>query len=137
MNPLLFLILVLGFPGQPPTAREKSSRLGECLDVMKQSLAHAQLRDAGTQGGSYGLRAEPILRFTNTVGDSRDGAIFLWLGVGDRPGAAVQVFLRRDGDWYQQCVMIEARGGNDGLESQYAFAPPGGSFYMREFQPAP
>ena len=60
-------------------------------------MARSEMRAVDSTNELYRLRPEPVLRFTNTVGDSRDGAIFLWLGEGGRPGAAVQVFQMRDG----------------------------------------
>jgi len=69
---------------------------------MRQSLAEFIVHPANDPKTAYQLGVEPALRFTNTVGDVRDGAIFLWLGEDDRPAAAVQVFLHRNGNWYQE-----------------------------------
>ncbi len=106
MSLVLFLSLVLGLPGQSRADQASADSPGARLDIMKKSMTHAQVRDADSEGESYRLLAEPVLRFTNTVGDSRDGAIFLWLGDGDRPGAAVQVFHKRDGSWYQEWTSL-------------------------------
>lgn len=97
---LLCLSLIVG---QTQPASEKPEVR---LDIMKKAMARVQLQDAETGRDAYRLRAGPILRFTNTVGDTRDGAIFLWLGEGDRPGAAVQVFLKRNGDWIQEWTSL-------------------------------
>src|SRR5205823_2437595 len=60
-----------------------------------------RLRPAGERFTSIPLRPDPVHRFTNTVGETRDGAIFVWtLGESGRPAAAAQVYERRsDGAW--------------------------------------
>jgi hypothetical protein len=40
------------------------------------------------------------------VGNSRDGAIFFWLGESSRPDAVVQVSLSRNGRWYQEFISL-------------------------------
>jgi hypothetical protein len=106
MSILLLLSLLLALPGQSRPDGETPDNPGARLDVMKKSVARVQLRSADSRGESYRVRPEPILRFTNTVGESRDGAIFLWLGDGERPGAVVQVFLGRAGNWHQEWTSL-------------------------------
>jgi hypothetical protein len=106
MSFVLCLSLALGISGQLRPDGEIPDSSGARLDVMKKSMANVQLRAADSRGDLYRVRPEPILRFTNTVGDTRDGAIFLWLGDGERPGAAVQVFLTRVGHWHQEWTSL-------------------------------
>jgi hypothetical protein len=104
--PRLCLSVVLGLVGQAQPDPAGPESPGARLHIMKKSVARVQMRTADVPGDAYRLQAEPVLRFTNTVGSSRDGAIFLWLGEGDRPGAAVQVFQIRDGTWLQEWTSL-------------------------------
>ena len=92
MSLLLSSILALGLAGQPPPDRDATGDAKKHLAIMKNSMAASEVRGGESGGDLYRLTTEPVLRFTNTVGDSRDGSIFLWLGDADRPEAAVQVF---------------------------------------------
>jgi len=106
---LLNVSLILGLIGQaPPPGREQPDGPAGRLNIMKKSLAHIVVRSADEQGAAYSLRPEPVLRFTNTVGQSQDGSIFLWGDAVGRPAAAVQVFLRRDGGWYHELSSLSA-----------------------------
>ncbi|MDR3636294.1 MAG: hypothetical protein P4L84_21000 [Isosphaeraceae bacterium] len=72
------------------------------LVVMKKVLASYDVRSPEMPQTSHHFQADPVLRFTNTVGSTRDGAVFLWLGDHGRPAAAVQFSLRRDGLWFHE-----------------------------------
>jgi hypothetical protein len=99
MTAALTMILTLGLLGQvPPTGDGKDEREAR-LEYMKTSLASYDVRSTEGEKVSYRLQSEPILRFTNPVGVTVDGAIFLWLGEDGRPEAAVQAFLMRNGLW--------------------------------------
>jgi hypothetical protein len=107
----LSLPLILGLAGQAPpadlspatTPAEAAARLA----IMQRSLARFNIHRAETRGPAFRLQPEPIFRFTNPVGNSKDGAIFLWLGQFDRPEVAVQVFLRRyDEQWVQEFTSL-------------------------------
>ena len=89
--------------GQSQTAVPgKSAAPAARLDFMKESLASITLRPSGDRTPPFVLKPEPVLRFTNSVGLAIDGAIFLWLGEGERPAAAVQVFMLRTGEWLEE-----------------------------------
>ena len=60
------------------------------------------IQPAGKPGPAFRLQPEPIFRFNNPVGATKDGAIFLWFGEYDRPEAAVQVYVKRDDQWVQE-----------------------------------
>jgi hypothetical protein len=94
------LTLFLGLVGQTPASPgDAPDDPAARLEVMKRTMAAYNVRPSVEGRTSFRLNPDPILRFTNTVGETRDGAIFLWLGAGDRPEAAAQVFERRDGAW--------------------------------------
>jgi hypothetical protein len=126
--------MVLALAGQSRTDGGVPDNPGARLEVMKKSMAQAQLRAADVPEEVYRLRPEPIMRFTNTVGDTRDGAIFLWLGDGDRPGAAVQVFLKRDGVWIQEWTSLSPYPLTAKLVTGPDWSPPRGGVH---FEPVP
>ena len=105
MSLLLSSLLVLGLAGQPPQNRDAPGDPAKHLAIMKNSMAASEVRGGESGGDLYRLKMEPVLRFTNTVGDSRDGSIFLWLGDADRPEVAVQVFQTRGG-WQQEWTSL-------------------------------
>jgi hypothetical protein len=105
MSPIFCISLVLGLSAQQPASALDPGDPAKRLAIMKGSLARCELWAADSSKERYRLRPEPVLRFTNTMGDSRDGTIFLWLGDGDRPAAAVQVFQTRGG-WVQEWTSL-------------------------------
>lgn len=72
------------------------------LAFMKKSIEIFSMRPAEGPVTPYRLQPDPVLRFTNPVGGSKDGAIFLWLDDGGRPRVVNQVFRRAEGDWWQE-----------------------------------
>ncbi len=76
------------------------------LEMMKDAAGSYEIRMADGRARPFRLQAEPVLRFTNTVGATRDGAIFLWLDEGDRPAVAAQVFVKRDGSWTHEFTSL-------------------------------
>lgn len=86
-----------------PAADEAAARLA----IMRRSLMSFSVQPVDRPGPPFRLQPEPIFRFTNPVGTSRDGAIFLWFGEYDRPEVAVQVFVRRtDDQWVQEFTSL-------------------------------
>jgi hypothetical protein len=106
MSPLFWLCLSLASPAEPFPSQEITSDPAKRLVIMKKAMAAIEMRGDGPADDSYRVKTEPALRFTNTVGDSLDGTIFLWLGDGDRPAAAVQVFQIRSGVWHQEWTSL-------------------------------
>jgi hypothetical protein len=134
MRPLFYILFVSGLAGQPPLDRQKTSAPAERLDIMRQSLASTRVHDISAPADLYHLRAEPVLRFTNTVGDTRDGAIFIMLDDGERPGAAVQVFLKRDGTWIQEWTSLSTKRLFGNLVADPEWRPTSAGV---EFRPVP
>jgi hypothetical protein len=99
--PVGFLGAVLLAQVEPP--EDPAAR----LEIMKRSLMEYTVGPAADRTVVFRLQPEPILRFTNPVGATRDGAIFFWLGEGDRPEVAVQVSVSRpDGRWVQEFTSL-------------------------------
>jgi hypothetical protein len=118
MTALPSIALALGLLTQaPPTGDGKDERAAR-LEFLKSSLAIYDVHPAGDPSKKYRLQADPVLRFTNPVGVSQDGAIFFWLGEDGRPEVAIQAFLQRGGAWIHDFsslstvpVVAEARQG--------------------------
>lgn len=91
--------LILGLIGQAAPAGDPKGDRAARLDFLKASLAIYEVRPLGDGKPALRLQAEPVLRFTNPVGVSQDGAIFFWVGDDGRPEAAIQAFLQRGGAW--------------------------------------
>jgi hypothetical protein len=99
---MVILMLTLGLAGQPGArGQEVSKESATRLEFMKQAVAAHTLRPADDSSVTFRLRAEPALRFNNSVGTVTDGTIFFWVDEKDRPVAAVQVYRTTSGSWHQ------------------------------------
>jgi hypothetical protein len=132
VTPTLSLVVTVALLGQAsddPAAR---------LQVMKSAMASYRLRSPGDRLTTYRLQPEPVLRFTNTVGETRDGAIFLWTDIGGRPAAAVQVFERRnDGQWVEEFTSLSAVPLSAVSTSGHEWNPAEGGVELKPFPGAP
>ncbi len=99
MNLSLTLTLTLAVLGQQPQAEDTKEERAARLEVMKASVAKYDIHSLEHATVPYRLQTEPVLRFTNPVGITKDGAIFLWFGEDGHPEVAIQAFLMRDGIW--------------------------------------
>ncbi len=103
MNCVLCVPLIMScFAQAPPPEGDTPADVKARLDFMKKAMASIDVRGADDQSTRFRLQAEPVLRFTNPVGGSRDGAMFLWLGEADRPAAACQVLWNPQRIWTQE-----------------------------------
>lgn len=108
-------LIALGLLGQAANdADDPAARLA----YMMQVLGRYEVRSADEPPVVYRLRTDPACRFTNPVGYSRDGAVFLWLADDGRPAAAVQISLARAGHWFddvssvsERPIVLESRAG--------------------------
>jgi hypothetical protein len=107
MNGLLCMPLVLGLLGQAPKG-DSPADLKTRLDFMKKSMARHDIRALDDRGAKFWFQSEPVLRFTNPVGGSRDGAMFLWLGEGDRPAVAAQILWTPEQIWWEEFSSLSA-----------------------------
>src|SRR3954447_23343126 len=87
MSAFLGMSLTLALIGQAPAAVGEDFAAGSeaRLAYMKESVRVYDIRPADDTEIRYRLQAEPVLRFTNPVGRSRDGTVFLWLDGDGRP----------------------------------------------------
>ena len=100
---LLGLPVILGLLGQtPPPGGDTAAESGARLEFMKKSLVIYDIHARDDRGTKLRLQAEPVLRFTNPVGGSQDGAVFLWLGEADRPAVAVQIYWNPRQVWLEE-----------------------------------
>ena len=97
MSPLLTLAIALSVVGQAgkPEDGDAAARLA----IMKESLSIPTLTAADDPKLVYRLKADPVLRFNNSVGAVSDGAVFVWVDADDRPVVAVQVYKTTKGKW--------------------------------------
>ena len=109
MDFLVCVPLLLGLLSQtPPSAGDTPADLKTRLEFMKKSMATHDIRALDDRGTKFRLLAEPVLRFTNPVGGSRDGAMFVWLGDGDRPAVATQILWNRHQVWMEEFSSLSA-----------------------------
>jgi len=103
MNFPLCVPLILGLLSQaPPPAGDTPADFKARLEFMKKSMASNDIHALDDRGTKFQLQAEPVLRFTNPVGGSRDGAMFLWLGEADRPAIAAQIYWNPQQVWMEE-----------------------------------
>ncbi len=133
MGLLFWSCLALVSPAEPLQNQDMPSDPAKRLAMMRNAMAHCELRAADSEKASYRVQGEPVLRFTNTVGDSRDGTIFLWLGAADRPEAAVQVFVTR-GAWMQEWTSLSTAPLVSKMTASTDWKPSRGGV---EFKPVP
>jgi hypothetical protein len=106
VTPTLAFILIAGLFAQTPPAGSKASDGADArLAYMKKSVKVYGVRPLEGPK-AYTLRSEPVMRFVNTVGSSRDGAIFLWDDDNGRPGAAMQIMVLRGGTWAHEWTSL-------------------------------
>src|SRR5262245_1339284 len=83
-------LLALGQAASDDEAKRLEER-SQQLEAMKRAAAEYEVRlEAGGQS-KLQLHADPVLRWTNPVRGTTDGAVFLWLA-GGRPEAAIGIY---------------------------------------------
>jgi hypothetical protein len=103
MNGLCYMPLLLGVLNQAPTpAGDTAADLKARLEFMKESMATHEIHALDDRGTRFRLQPDPVLRFTNPVGGSRDGALFLWLDEAGRPVVASQILWNPQQIWAQE-----------------------------------
>jgi hypothetical protein len=104
MSQLLTLSLTLALIGQVP-AQDESTFAAEAparLITMKKSVSEYDIRLVDGPDSPFKLLTDPVLRFTNPVGRSRDGTVFLWVDSKGKPFAVAQASLNRRGLWVHE-----------------------------------
>jgi hypothetical protein len=103
MNCPVCIPLILGLLAQaPPALGDTAGDAKARLEFMKKCMATQDIRALDERGTKFRLQAEPVLRFTNPVGGSKDGALFLWLGEGDKPVVAAQIYWNPQQVWMEE-----------------------------------
>lgn len=103
MTCFLSVPLMLSLVGQAsPPAGDSAADSKARLEFMKKTMSSYDIAALDDRGTKFRLQAEPVLRFTNPVGGSRDGAMFLWLGDADRPVVASQILWNPQRIWAQE-----------------------------------
>jgi hypothetical protein len=109
MNTLLCVPLLLGLLGQArPSAGDSPADLKTRLEFMKKSMASHDIHALDNRATKFRIQAEPVLRFTNPVGGSRDGAMFVWLDEEGRPAVAAQILWNPQQDWVEEFSSLSA-----------------------------
>ena len=108
MSPVLSVAMIFALLGQAPSPSpgENVGISAARLAYMKKSVLGYEIHPAADPKTSYKLQPEPLLRFTNPVGQSRDGTVFLWLDGNGRPAVVVQAFLTRSGVWFHELASL-------------------------------
>jgi hypothetical protein len=102
MMSALGLPLLLGVLGQaPPQEGKMPESPADRLNYMKKSLSGYTVHPRRDEGLTHHLQDDPVLRWTNPVGGSKDGCVFLWVGEEGRPSAAAGVY------WNPQKVFLQ------------------------------
>jgi hypothetical protein len=103
MNGLCCMSLLLGFMNQAPTpSGDTPAELKARLEFMKTSMTTHDVHALDDRGTRFRLLPDPVLRFTNPVGGSKDGALFLWLDEAGRPAVASQILWNPQQIWAQE-----------------------------------
>jgi hypothetical protein len=103
------VLLVLGGLGQPaPPAGDAAGESKARLEFMKKYMKSHDVRALDGRGTMFHLKAEPVLRFTNPIGGSRDGGMFLWLDEADRPAVASQILWTAEKIWVQELSSLSS-----------------------------
>jgi hypothetical protein len=106
------------------------------LTYMKRSVVDYDIR-ATDSPKPFKLLTEPVLRFTNPVGKSRDGTVFLWLGDGGRPAAVVQASLNRRRYWVHEFSSLSSTPINAKGRAGVVWHPESGGVTFRPVPGAP
>ncbi len=133
---LLQLALLLTSQANPPAAESTPEERAARLQTMTEIAKSYRMRPLGDRFATHPFRPDPVHRFTNTVGQTRDGSIFVWtLGETGRPAAAAQVYERReDGAWIVEFSSLSTAGLIARSTSGHEWNPESGGV---EFKPVP
>jgi hypothetical protein len=130
------LPLMLALVGQA-TAKDEGTFAAEAptrLAFMKKSVLDYDIRPTEKPANPFKLLPEPVLRFTNPVGKSRDGTVFLWVDEEGRPSAVAQASLNRRGLWVHEFSSLSTGPLVARTSKGIAWSPRRGGV---EFKPVP
>src|SRR5262249_24802969 len=98
------------------------------------SVRTYDIRPADDPEVSFKLRVDPVLRFTNPLGMSRDGTVFLWLDGEGRPRVVAQATLNRREVWVHEFSSLSTGPFTARSSSGPVWSPDRGGVV---FQPVP
>jgi hypothetical protein len=133
---LPILLVVLGQAAAADDAKDATESATR-LEHMKGLVGAWAVHPADDPNIRFRLQAEPVLRFTNPVGQSLDGTVFLWTGPEGRPVAVVQASLNRRGFWAQELSSLSEGRLVAEAERNQAWRPGQGGVEFRPIPDAP
>jgi hypothetical protein len=102
-----FLIGLVSWADDSPS--KESADQKERLEAMKRQAAEYELTLDTSPAVRLALHNEPLLRFSNAVGDVLDGIAVMWKE-GERPAVFAQLFQVKDGTWIHECQSVASAG---------------------------
>ena len=137
MSTIALPCLIAGLLAQ---AANTTKDADERLAFMRRTLEVYKVGPAAARGTVFRFQADPVLRFTNPLGTApaQDGGIFFWLGEGDRPEAAVQIFYRRKSNtWMREFMSFSPEPLIADLGEDPPWAPTRGGVQFKAVPEAP
>jgi hypothetical protein len=133
--PLVILIASFGQAPEAPAGIDANRE--QQMQFLKAQAAEFMVYRAADTKTPLSLKAEPVLRYSNPVGSSSDGATFLWLD-GTLPVAAVSFSIRRPNNAvYRECTSFSATPLDCRVSGATVWAPRKGGLVARKLDGAP
>jgi hypothetical protein len=133
--PMLSVIVVFGQTATAPAAGDSVRE--EQMRFLKEKSAELSLFHHADSKTTLPLAAQPVLHYSNPVGLSSDGAMFLWLA-GNRPVAAVSFSLRRPNNAvYRECASLWGTPLDCRQDGTSVWSPKAGGLLAQRLKGAP
>jgi hypothetical protein len=130
--------LLWGLVSQAPApAGDTPANLKARLEFMKTSMTTHDVHATGARGARNRLMAEPVFRFTNPVGGSKDGGLFLWLDEAGRPIVASQILWNPQRIWAQEFSSLSTSPLEAKSEDGRVWRPSRGGIAFKPVPDAP
>jgi hypothetical protein len=114
-------VLFLSCPTILPAQSAADLLVEQRLQTMKAAAAAYAFR--GSDGGSFAVSPEPLLRFTNPVSGLQAGGFFVWSDARGRPQAAAQLFLTADNLWLHEFQSLATGPFTASLDGRLTWEP--------------
>ena len=134
----LCVLAITGFARWASAQTDASGAAGDAAEAKSQRLelmkdAARRYEIVSDDGTEYPLREEPILRWSNPIRKTPDGAVFLWTDDG-RPRAACCVFPSGEATFDHEFVSLADGPFTASDEGEPVWTPPGAGV---EWNPVP